>query len=385
MANFIPRLEWNPVQLTCEIVEDDNVLYNVSDTSDIVIGQSVHGTGIPFPAVVTGKTSSTITLDQDATQGEPERTNYFTYSQQFDNAAWTPTRSSISANDINGPAGALTADKLVEDSTASNTHFVGRSMSVISGTTYAFSVYAKADERDRIRMAAGNTGTLPLSATFNLLTGTIITELFGTAAIEDVGGGWYRCSVTATAAVTSATSINVFIVNGGSSSYSGDGVSGLHIDSSQFEIVGATGENVTSYILTTTAAATRAASTSVIDFLTLFDFNYPSIKQARAEFLPTEQISESVGGIRQVQINNIIKKVNLEFKFLPLASLTELEEDFFLAWAVYGKSFRYYESFDEDSYEEYEMDSLDFKPIREIPKAGDFLYKIALKFRRVYL
>lgn len=116
-----------------------------------------------------------------------------------------------------------------------------------------------------------------------------------------------------------------------------------------------------------------------------YTFKYPSTKQAAPTFLPTEAISESIGGHRQVQINNIVKKVALEFKFIPKADLDILENDFFLSWAVLGKTFKYFESSDEYVFEEYELDSYDWKPVREIPKEGNFLYKITLNFRRVYL
>lgn len=111
------------------------------------------------------------------------------------------------------------------------------------------------------------------------------------------------------------------------------------------------------------------------------DFPYPSVKQVAPEYIATEKISESVGGVRQVQLNNIIKKVSMEFKFLPQALIYELENNFYLSWAVYGKKFRYIEVTDE----EYELDSFDFRPVREIPKDGDYLYRLPLKFRRVYL
>lgn len=116
-----------------------------------------------------------------------------------------------------------------------------------------------------------------------------------------------------------------------------------------------------------------------------FTFKYPSTKQAEPQYLPTEQISESVGGSRQVQINNILKKITVEFEFLTKTEIDNLKTNFYLAWAVYGKTFSYYESSDVSSFEDYELDNLDWKPVRQFPSEGDFKYKIELKFRRVYL
>jgi hypothetical protein len=47
---------------------------------------------------------------------EEQRTNLLTYSEQFDNAAWTKGNTTISANAATAPDGQTTADKLVEDS-----------------------------------------------------------------------------------------------------------------------------------------------------------------------------------------------------------------------------------------------------------------------------
>jgi hypothetical protein len=73
-------------------------------------------------------------------------TNLMLRSEEFDNAAWTKTRSSITSNTIVTPDGTLTGDKLVEDTTASNTHQVSQSVSLTAGT-HTYSIFAKAGER----------------------------------------------------------------------------------------------------------------------------------------------------------------------------------------------------------------------------------------------
>lgn len=137
--------------------------------------------------------------------------------------------------------------------------------------------------------------------------------------------------------------------------------------------------------VTLSANATSTLADHDFDFFERFTFPYPSLDNVRPEYLPTEQISESVGGVRQTQINNIIKKVTFNFTFIPKASLDSLETNFYLAWAVFGYSFRYYQSYEIDISEDYELDNYDWKPVNAIPSQGDFLMKLALKFRRVYL
>ena len=56
---------------------------------------------------------------------EEARTNLFLYSAEFDNAYWTKTRSSITANATISPEGSLTGDKLVEN-LDNGTHIIVR-------------------------------------------------------------------------------------------------------------------------------------------------------------------------------------------------------------------------------------------------------------------
>lgn len=138
--------------------------------------------------------------------------------------------------------------------------------------------------------------------------------------------------------------------------------------------------------ITISANALSSQASASFDLFQRFDFTYPSdIKAIRPQYLPTEAIGESMGGTRQVQINNIIKKVALDFKFIPKAKIDLLETDWYLSWAVFGKPTRYFQSLEVNTSEDYELDALDWKPLAEIPKEGDFLYKIKLPFRRVYL
>ena len=68
---------------------------------------------------------------------EPSRTNDTQRSEQFDNSYWTKYDTSVSANQVVSPDGAVTADKLIEDTGTSN-HMIGRSLSFTSGTLSLF-------------------------------------------------------------------------------------------------------------------------------------------------------------------------------------------------------------------------------------------------------
>jgi hypothetical protein len=219
---------------------------------------------------------------------EEARTNLLTYSADFSNAAWVKSRASITSNTIVAPDGTLTGDKLVEDTTATNTHYIVQTYSYTSGTAYNYSFYAKAAERTRVAILAFPTNSVFTSSTaiFNLSTGLITRQDAGftSASITNVGNGWYRCSIAITAAATATGSIGILLANGDTSvTYTGDGYSGAYIWGAQLEA----GAFPTSYIATTAATVTRNA-----DIATMTGSNFTSwYNQAQGTFVLTAATS----------------------------------------------------------------------------------------------
>ncbi|MEN9763509.1 MAG: hypothetical protein RI906_3335 [Pseudomonadota bacterium] len=165
------------------------------------------------------------------------RRNLLTYTEQFDNAAWTKTRSSISANAAVAPDGTTTADKIVEDSSASTDHRIQQTASIGSSAVTA-SVYIKAAERTLAYVRIDDASTTK-TAWFNLSNGTVGSVDTGfSASISDVGNGWYRCVVTYAAPGATTSGVVVFgpaTING-SRTYTGDGTSGILIWGAQLEL-----------------------------------------------------------------------------------------------------------------------------------------------------
>jgi hypothetical protein len=193
---------------------------------------------------------------------EESRENLLLRSEEFE-TTWTTLRASVSANAIVAPNGSLTADKLVEDSTATNTHLIRQTSSVVSGTTYTLTVFAKAAERTEVNLQL-TTGFSSTTHRVDLSTGSTIDTAGSPLAtsIQPVPDGWYRISITQVANLTTSVSqSNISISVGGTTAYTGDGTSGIYIWGAQLEV----GAFPTSYIPTTTTALTRPVDSAVID------------------------------------------------------------------------------------------------------------------------
>jgi hypothetical protein len=115
------------------------------------------------------------------------RYNLLTYSEQFDNAAWTKNNSTITANTAVAPDGTTTADTM--RCVALGADCWVNQLANPSGVAYTGSCYFK--YIDNPWVAFSNSGYF---CYFNIQTGTVGTVGNGSATITDVGNGWYRCA-----------------------------------------------------------------------------------------------------------------------------------------------------------------------------------------------
>ena len=193
---------------------------------------------------------------------EESRTNLLTYSEQFDDASWVKTRASITPNSINSPNGTATADKLIEDSTATNSHEIIKGVAgLAASTTYTYSIYVKPAGRQHVALVTAGPAFATTQSVIFTLTGSGSATVTGgtpTATISQLFDGWYLCNITVVTSAGGNSTIYYYLSTGNTTAeltYTGDGTSGIYIWGAQLEQA----SFPTSYIPTVASTRTRAA------------------------------------------------------------------------------------------------------------------------------
>lgn len=176
--------------------------------------------------------------------------NLYVRSEEADNASWTKNGTTASANTIAAADGTTIADTITENS-ASSIHEFSQSQTLVNGATYALTMEIKNASGTRwVRMdAAGAAHTV----SFDPVAGTVGTtsgSASGTAV--DLGNGWWRFTMTWTAATGSSANYGFRLTasNGSSSTYLGDGASGVYVAKMHLRRT----PSDSTYLATTTAA-----------------------------------------------------------------------------------------------------------------------------------
>lgn len=149
-----------------------------------------------------------VTLGASASQFAPSITlanawgrNRLQRSKSFDHSAWTKTRSSVTANATTAPDGTTTADRIVSDATAAQSHYVRQTISGLADNqVVSCSAHVHQAVADRVMLQfvtkAGATRDLEFKFDDQKMLRTGGSTVGVTHSVDDAGGGWYRLRIS---------------------------------------------------------------------------------------------------------------------------------------------------------------------------------------------
>lgn len=182
--------------------------------------------------------------------------NMCTYSEEIDNAAWTKSNTTVSANSVTAPDGALTADTVTNAATTTTHGIYSAGITVVAGSVYRQTVYLKYGTYAYALVRSQSPSTASLGV--NLSTGIIeqVGASILTYSITPVGNGWYKVQFTYTkaAGVTDYVTVNLTPSTYATSTYLGAITQYIYMWGASLQLASSPAD----YIATTTPAVTLA-------------------------------------------------------------------------------------------------------------------------------
>lgn len=220
-------------------------------------------------------------IDHDPESGEclgllieESETNLLQQSEDISAAVWAKTRATVAPKVLIAPDGVSLADAIVSDTQAAVEHYVAQHQVVPSfapGDKFCFSAFVKSGAKTKVALRFRRTlaPAIYITGFFDLITGaTNVTGAGGGATLtltrKALPNGWHWCCIEYVAgAADGVDSLSAYAYpteQMNAAQYDGTGVAdmyiwGLQITKRQYP---------SSYIPTTTAAATRAADAAYI-------------------------------------------------------------------------------------------------------------------------
>ena len=158
----------------------------------------------PFsPASLFNNGEAGVWYDPSAASGSLDwRKNLLEYTEQFNNDYWQKLRGDVTP--FESPIGDTSAFKFQQFSGQTIVPVIRTNVPVITGKVYTFSAFVKKGTRNSFSLHEQAT-TTGIDSYFNILNGTVSNQGSGhIARIQDAGNGWYRCSITYTAAFSAS-------------------------------------------------------------------------------------------------------------------------------------------------------------------------------------
>lgn len=195
--------------------------------SEGVVGPLIEAYDVPRYEVAGGEVGLLI---------EQSSSNHVLYSEDFGNAAWTKTRSSIATNTTltRAPDRSFTADRWIEDTSVTTDHYISQgSVTITAGEYVLLGLYVKPYGRTKVQMQAAS-GADRFTCTFDLVAQTVVTGVQGTstvsgATVTALDDGWFRCEVGGKVNAASTTFAFNVVGMATTTTYTGDGASGYFL------------------------------------------------------------------------------------------------------------------------------------------------------------
>ena len=195
-----------------------------------------------------------------------QRTNLNSYSQDWDNAAYTKAACSITANTTVSPDGTANADSWTATGGIGNHRLDSPAFAVTNATVYCASVFLKAGTERYCALTFGGGNFSGLGyINVDLQTGTISASggtLVG-SGVENYGGGWYRAWIAATCTGTANENVLMYIISTGLEARNA-GTSGASGTLRGFGLQVEAGSFPSPYIPTAGSSATRGGDLAVM-------------------------------------------------------------------------------------------------------------------------
>ena len=245
---------------------DNKSLTDAATGSSLVtFTRASSGTFVGSAGVIQTAATDVPRFDHNPTTGESlgllveeQRTNLLLWSEEFSDAAWTPLSvpAAVTANNAIAPNGTLTADLITGVSAAADQ--LQQVVTVLNSTVYTYSIYIKQNTTLLTRIGLFNATASTWMGAVDIAwvagvpsTSSTIGSPSGISYVA-ANNGWYRCSFALT---TTATSAQVHFHPDRSNTQASAWIWGAQLEEGAFP---------TSYIPTTTAAATRSADVASI-------------------------------------------------------------------------------------------------------------------------
>jgi hypothetical protein len=265
-TNTTPSMSMDFTANTFDMFPANTTILTLESNTAFIGDGRIRSTNNSNILYVSGNTSS---LDSYIATGDfirfniaDYRTNLLTYSEEFDQAIWGKTSSTVTANTVVAPDGTTTGDTFTEVA-ATAQHIIQQVITPISGREYTMSAYLKANTGNYgiVGLSGGGMGDVYVSV--DLTTG-FVTATLGTPTaytVTNAGNGWWRISCTKTTTSTGSMGARLWLSdNGVNSSYAGSATRSIYIWGGQLEYA----STPNGYIPTTSVSVKSSTSANAI-------------------------------------------------------------------------------------------------------------------------